>query len=617
MTLDPKDRRSWQGFIDLLTPPPGYRLKSALGTTFGMSMDALTAAMLAMSDADGESLNENPVAGVIAATKLRDKVRILVHPGTISSGPTGLDRRFLALLDRMILEIPQNPGLFHPKVWALRFGKIGRPEGQDSEDIGRLIVCSRNLSSSNCFEASCHVEGTIAARNQPPSRFSGEVGQALESWIGSHRLPAPVKALLGFLRNLKLEVPTEAADEFRFRWQRARKSGLSVLLPSKLNRAVIVSPFLSASFVDHLASRTKRLQIISSQEALDGLNEETFAKLKSLVEAQGEVAAYQITQLAHTTNPEGGSIDGLHAKLLLIEDSQGRTATYVGSANATDSGWGRPKAHNVEAVAELRPGLGIDRFLGWFVRPSKTQIHPWIMEYDRSLRSESDPAHEAERKLLSALREVATLKLILRYEPDRQRLILANASEQSLFPRSQALLGIEFSFRPLLIPDTPDHWCKPDDLAHQGCIFNEVSLDQVSKFVVIRAKSQNPRLEKTRWVMAHLKQAEETLDRRDELLRETIMSTVDPAAVLNALFFGLANLPSNSASNSPSAHGTASMKHLLGKTPLERLLETVAREPGTIREIRMLLGSVGGAGLKQFCDVLEQVITESHSDISA
>ena len=46
MNLNPEDRKNWNGFLDLLQPPQGYRLGAALGTTFGMSMDALVAAIM-------------------------------------------------------------------------------------------------------------------------------------------------------------------------------------------------------------------------------------------------------------------------------------------------------------------------------------------------------------------------------------------------------------------------------------------------------------------------------------------------------------------------------------------------------------------------------------------
>jgi hypothetical protein len=41
MTIDPRDKNSWYGFLDLLRPPTGHRLVAAFGTAFGLSFDAL------------------------------------------------------------------------------------------------------------------------------------------------------------------------------------------------------------------------------------------------------------------------------------------------------------------------------------------------------------------------------------------------------------------------------------------------------------------------------------------------------------------------------------------------------------------------------------------------
>ncbi len=48
-------------------------------------------------------------------------------------------------------------------------------------------------------------------------------------------------------------------------------------------------------------------------------------------------------------------------------------------------------------MLEMRPGIGIDQFISGFIRESKTKIHPWISEYDRSAKPEPDPEKEAER----------------------------------------------------------------------------------------------------------------------------------------------------------------------------------------------------------------------------
>jgi hypothetical protein len=69
-------------------------------------------------------------------------------------------------------------------------------------------------------------------------------------------------------------------------------------------------------------------------------------------------------------------------------------------------------------MVEMRPGIDIDRFVAGFIRESKTKIHPWVSEYDRSAKPEPDQEKEAERHMLAALREVAKTELTVHYEPD-------------------------------------------------------------------------------------------------------------------------------------------------------------------------------------------------------
>ncbi|MEZ6097137.1 MAG: hypothetical protein R3C03_23420 [Pirellulaceae bacterium] len=61
-----------KNLLDLLTPPDGYRLDWAIGTTYSLDFPALTAAMLAMLGvADGESTDFSPEAKLQAILRLR------------------------------------------------------------------------------------------------------------------------------------------------------------------------------------------------------------------------------------------------------------------------------------------------------------------------------------------------------------------------------------------------------------------------------------------------------------------------------------------------------------------------------------------------------------------
>ena len=46
-----------QNLLDLLRPPAGYRLESAVGTTYSLDFVALTAALLALALFSGSNLN--------------------------------------------------------------------------------------------------------------------------------------------------------------------------------------------------------------------------------------------------------------------------------------------------------------------------------------------------------------------------------------------------------------------------------------------------------------------------------------------------------------------------------------------------------------------------------
>ena len=395
MNLNPEDRKNWQGFLDLLQPPPGYRLAAALGTTFGLSMEALVAALLSMCDADGEELASNPVAATMAITRMSPKVRVLVHPATIT-GPSANagSNRFVALLDRLVVQVQPTSGLFHPKVWAMRFEHIGAPKDGKPAELGRVLVGSRNLTGSTCFELGAMFEGTVADEGADASELGGDVARALREWLTATnvRYPEAVWRLPRFIGRLAFDVPHEANASLRLRWQGGGRMPLADALPNRLQRAVVVAPFIQPDFVTHVLNRTETLQIVSIPESLDALPDESIAALDARAAAQGSPALYQVT---HHGNPDDSFIDGIHAKLLLTEGPRQHRATFVGSANATGPGWGLGGPANVEAMVEMRPeSTSIDSWLDSFAR-ARRRFTPGC----RSTTGARSPSPTRRRKL--------------------------------------------------------------------------------------------------------------------------------------------------------------------------------------------------------------------------
>lgn len=612
MTLDPRDRKSWQGLFELFLPPADYRLTAALGTSFGLSLDALVAALLAMSEADPDTLSNEPVAGVLAATRLRAKARVLVHPGTIAGSSMAGSNRFVALLDRMILEVTPRAGLFHPKVWAVRFDLMEPHRSSKPKSCARLVVSSRNLAPSSAFELGTILEGQPAADRDELTPFSVDVADALAAWLKAARgvVPKNVRELPAFIRGLALEVPKEARDGLRLRWQGLGRPPLATLLPPRMRRALIVSPFVQPDFVSAIASRTNQLQLISMKDGLDGLDETTITHLEDLGHASKTAAMYYATNLQ---NGYEDAIDGIHAKLVLTEDQHGATSTFVGSANATGPGWGFSTPPNVEAVVEMRPGISIDAFTTAFVRESKAKVHPWIVEYDRDDRTEPDSDLETERNLLSALRQAAILDFTLTYDAAAQRLRLAVGSTGRATWLDQP--GCTFTVAPLLLTEHGDAWTPLQTLASTPREFESVTIEKVTAFVAIRARNEQPPLERTRLALARLHMSEPELDERDAAVRREIMATADPAAVLSALVQGLAHLRRSAGGREERAPGASqTVTHLFAHTGLEQLLQAVALHHDLVDDLRLVLGC-GDGPLQRLCEELEHVVRIVRSEV--
>lgn len=612
MRLGPEDPKNWQGFLDLVQPPPGYRLAAALGTTFGLSLEALTAALLTMRDADGEELAGNPVAATIAITRLRDRVRVLVHPATTTGPSAGRGAyAFLALLDRLAIEMPMKTALFHPKVWALRFEHVGHPRPGRPAEIGRVVVGSRNLTASTSFELAAVFEGAVATAQESPSSFGRDVQRALREWMTATgaRFPESVWRLPDFIGTLAFDVPREAETALRLRWQGGGARPLVQALPSRLERVLIVSPFLQPGFLDDMLGRTTSLQVVSLPESLDGLPDETLAALEARAEQQGTPALYQVE--SHEAGDDA-FIEGVHAKLLLASGPGSQDVTFIGSANATGPGWGLGATANVEAMVEMRPGVDFDGFVKDFIRPNKSTVHPWLSEYARTADRVIDPERELERQALAALREAARIGLVIRYDANQRELELVSQRDLAL-PPWVFEGGLTFSVSPMLLSEGGSGWRPIDNVLLGNCRFPDIPLSKVTAFVVLKARSGT--FERQRLVMGRLDVSDAVLDQRDEAVSTEILRTADPAMVLSALVRGLAHV-SSGRGESRGLRSGASLGELLGETTLERLLQAVAVEPGLIKDIRLLLGPLYGDALLKLCSDLEDAVGPAHGEVA-
>ena len=117
--------------LESMRPPPGYTFDRAVGTTFTLDLLSLLITPLAFTffdweDRDGR-LTEEPLALLEALRRHASHIHLFCQAGMINVPPA--DKQLLPYIESSVFEVhaPKTGGLFHPKVWLLRFVSDDEP----------------------------------------------------------------------------------------------------------------------------------------------------------------------------------------------------------------------------------------------------------------------------------------------------------------------------------------------------------------------------------------------------------------------------------------------------------------------------------------------------------
>ena len=170
-----------QTLLDALRPPFGYQLGCAVGTTFSLSLDAaLTApaafALYAVADA-AEQRDVEPLELLDSIRRHAGRYTVFFQAGQVA---VPAQRRLFAYLEGALVPVTApGGGVFHPKVWVLRF------EADGSAPTYRMLCASRNLTHDRAWDTILRID---AADEDGDMRHEID-GSGLATFIGA--LPGP------------------------------------------------------------------------------------------------------------------------------------------------------------------------------------------------------------------------------------------------------------------------------------------------------------------------------------------------------------------------------------------------------------------------------------------
>jgi len=371
-------------YTSALTPPPGMIFNEAVATTFSMDPALLLEApvYLALMAADGQT-DPDPLSMLEAIRRYSKCITVYVQRGRIQVPQLAKPNPLFGFLEGMVVEVTApGGGVFHPKVWAIRF-----VSPDQSNAMYRLVVLTRNMTTDQSWDLSLQLEGTIAGRKSKSNKPLAHFVKMLPSLATGPTESGRSEQALRFadeLQRVQWELP-DGFDELTFYLPGTEGFNWN---PPMANRMAVISPFCSDEALRTLTKKTKAVDaLISRPESLSGLKKETldlFTRCLHLDDAaeteDGEEDDAIGQQLA----------TGLHAKVYLFETGWD-CEVVMGSANATNAALMAEK--NIEILVSLNGKRskvgGIDELLG------ADGLGEYLVDFDMIRESEPDADRKA------------------------------------------------------------------------------------------------------------------------------------------------------------------------------------------------------------------------------
>lgn len=374
--LEPLDRRH---LFDALRPPVGYDVDVAIGTTFSLDLMALLAVPLAFAlfdwEDDSGKVTADPLALLEAARRYARKTHIFCQSGQIH-----LPRQRSPLfyeLERVVKEVraPDERGIFHPKVWVLRF----TPATKNDSVLYRLLCLSRNLTYDRSWDTVLRLDGELIDRdlgiaaNHPLGDFIKELPNRMIQ-PPEDELRKTISKVQDELRRVRFTLP-EGVEQVRF-----HPLGLGFeetqdwWFPGRCEQLLAVAPFMDKITLKRFASKTEgKCKLVSRLEQLQELPGDLLAKFADVYYLHPDASEVENSETPTPVDEqepdksdvpeevESETLTGLHAKLY-ITDAGRKASLWTGSANATSAAFSR----NVEFLVELvgtKSEFGVAAFL--------------------------------------------------------------------------------------------------------------------------------------------------------------------------------------------------------------------------------------------------------------
>lgn len=342
---------------EALTPPPGFQADLLVGTTYSLHLSALLSVPLALTFADWEaedgSPNPDPVAALEAVRRHAARITVFCQAGATAA--TDHPPLVASWLEDVVVPVKAPfGGVFHPKVWVVRY------RDQESDAVRYRMLCgSRNLTFDRSWDTVLVLDGAPTPRGgreratDPLADFVGALPGLATGRLTPDRAQQ-IAALSAELRRVRF-TPPEPFHAVAFHPLGITGHRADPFEQARHTRMLVMAPFAGMERLQQFTCERKTSVLVSRGEELARLATaklDGFARVCSLDDSASVPEAAEDHSL----------LSGLHAKLF-VADAGHDAFVWTGSANATSAAFRK----NVEFLVRLdgkRIRCGVDAILG-------------------------------------------------------------------------------------------------------------------------------------------------------------------------------------------------------------------------------------------------------------
>ncbi|MEW8439616.1 MAG: hypothetical protein AB2689_15825 [Candidatus Thiodiazotropha taylori] len=578
--LAPKDRTL---LLESLRAPPGYRLDAAVSTTYSLDLMALLVAPLAFTffdwEGDDGQPTKDPNALLEALRRHVDRIHVFCQAGQIAVPKTY--RLLFGYLESSVHEVRavREGGVFHPKVWIVRYMADGEPAQY------RLLCASRNLTFDRSWDTLLVLDGVVGKeatkKNEPLSRFIRTLQEMAVQEL-TDNTKNTLAELARELDYVEFQLP-DHIENIEF-WPIGLPREQDVWpFPDSADRGLVIAPFVAESTLSRLNISGEQT-LVSRVDELEAIDPDQIGDYEIFALSEGADMEQEEGAEPDEGSDTGSLLSGLHAKLFAFDDS-GIGRVWTGSANATNAAFHQ----NVEFLVEMQgqsKHMGVEAIL-CPQQKGISVLRDLLEPFSPGEEGGADSAQQVLENLLLRLR---------RFVVDLELVVHAEKSEENLFDlrlsstKAPDLPDTEFDLQcwPLTLRQEAGAQCLISDGGWSSS-FSSVSFEGLTTFFAFEGRiSVDGRSGVCRFVL-NLPSQGFPENRRQRLLRYMLK---DQQQLMRYLFLLLGEegaLSLSEISGSSRYAGTGNGGFHADIPMLEALVKALERAPEKIDQVAHLV----------------------------